>query len=110
MRPVFKEGALTYAFCKRSNIRLRINLYSLYMLCSRVWVHSASKRYIIVASEKKKKNHFLLKVDASIRTILVTFFLRVILRFIFQFETFLRTIYSENCGQIENSPQNSLQI
>ena len=37
------------------------------------------------------------------------FFLRVILRFIFQLETILKTIYSENSCQIENSPQNSLQ-
>ena len=37
------------------------------------------------------------------------FFLRVILRFIFHLETILKTIYSENSCQIENSPQNSLQ-
>ena len=37
------------------------------------------------------------------------FFLRVILRFIFQLETILKTIYSENSCQIENIPQNSLQ-
>ena len=54
-------------------------------------------------------NNYLLKVNASTRTILVTFFLRVILRFIFQLETILKTILSENSCQIENSPQNSLQ-
>ena len=37
------------------------------------------------------------------------FFLGVILRFIFQLETILETIYSENSCKIENSPQNSLQ-
>ena len=37
------------------------------------------------------------------------FFLRVILRFVFQLETILKTIYSEKSCQSENSPQNSLQ-
>ena len=36
-------------------------------------------------------------------------FLRVILRFIFHLKSILKTIYSENSCQIENSPQNSLQ-
>ena len=58
MRPVFKDGALIYAFCIQSNIKLRITLYSLYMLCSRVRVHSGSKRYKIAASEKTGKITF----------------------------------------------------
>ena len=45
------------------------------------------------------------KVNASTRTILVTFFLKVILRFISHLETILRTIFSENNCQIQNSLQ-----
>ena len=50
-----------------------------------------------------------IKGERSYQDYFGEFFLRVILRFIFHLETILKTIYSENSCQIENSPQNSLQ-
>ena len=68
--------------------------------------------WLVTGYKVSKHYYFLkrsLKVNASMGPILVTIFLRVILRFIFHLETILKTISSENSCQIENSPQNSLQ-